>query len=34
MMQKNWKMFETLADGYSSESTWLELSNENQHDSV
>ena len=34
MMQKNWKMVETLANGYSSESTRRELSNEYQHDQV
>ena len=31
---KSWKMNETLAYGYSSESTPQELSNEYQHDSV
>ena len=34
MMQKNWKMTETLAYGYPSESTRQELSNEYQHDRV
>ena len=34
MMQKTWKMTETLAHGYSSESTQLELSNEYQHTRV
>ena len=34
MMQKNLKMIETLAHGYSSESTVRELSNEYQHDWV
>ena len=34
MMQKSEKMIETLANGYSSESTQRELSNEYQHDSV
>ena len=34
MMQKNMKMTETLAYGYSSESTQRELSNEYQHDQV
>ena len=34
MMQKTWKMTETLANGYSSESTRRELSNEYQHDRV
>ena len=32
--KKPWKMTETLARGYSSESTHWELSNENQHDRV
>ena len=32
MMQKNWKLSETLAHGYSSESSQWELSNEYQHD--
>ena len=32
MMQKSWKMTETLAPGYSSDSTHWELSNECQHD--
>ena len=32
IMQKGWKMTETLANGYSSESTQRELSNEYQHD--
>ena len=34
MMQKTRKMIETLAYGYSSESTRQELSNEYQHDRV
>ena len=34
MMQKTLKMTETLANGYSSESTQQELSNEYQHDRV
>ena len=34
MMQKTWKITETLANGYSSESTRRELSNEYQHDRV
>ena len=34
MMQKSWKMTETLALGYSSESARWELSNEYQHDMV
>ena len=34
MMQKTWKMTETLANGYSYESTQWELSNEYQHDRV
>ena len=33
-MQKSWKMTETLANGYSFESTHQELSNEYQHDRV
>ena len=33
-MQKNLKMIETLAYGYSSKSTPKELSNEYQHDKV
>ena len=33
-MQKTWKMTEILANGYSSESTLRELSNEYQHDRV
>ena len=33
-MQKAWKMTETLAHGYSSESAQSELSNEYQHDRV
>ena len=33
-MQKNWKMTETMANGYSSESTQREFSNEYQHDRV
>ena len=32
--KKSWKMAETLANGYSSESTWRELSNEYQEDRV
>ena len=32
MMQKTWKITKTLANGYSSESTRQELSNEYQHD--
>ena len=34
IMQKSWKMIETLAHGYSSESTQQELSNEQLHDRV
>ena len=34
MMQKTWKINETLAYGYSSESARWELSNEYQHDRV
>ena len=34
MMQKTWKITETLANGYSSESAPRELSNEYQHDRV
>ena len=34
MMQNSWKMTETLAYGYSSESTPWELSNEYQHGRV
>ena len=34
MMQKNWKMTETLARGCLSGSTQFELSNEYQHDKV
>ena len=34
IMQKTWKMTETLAYEYSSESTQWELSNEYQHDRV
>ena len=34
MMQRTWKMTETLANGYLSESTPRELSNEYQHDRV
>ena len=34
MMQKTWKMILTRANGYSSESTQRELSNEYQHDRV
>ena len=33
-MEKDWNMTETLANGYSSESTQWELSNEYQHDRV
>ena len=33
-MQKSWKMIETLANGYSSESAQQELSNEYQDDRV
>ena len=33
-MQNTWKITETLANGYSSESTRRELSNEYQHDSA
>ena len=33
-MQKNWKITETLAHGYSSESAHSELSNKYQHDKV
>ena len=33
-MQKTWKMTETLTNGYSSENTKRELSNEYQHDRV
>ena len=33
-MHKSWKMTETLANGYSSESTRREQSNEYQHDRV
>ena len=33
-MQKSWKMTETLAHGYSSESTLRELYNEYQYDKV
>ena len=33
-MQKTWEMTETLANGYSYESTQRELSNEYQHDRV
>ena len=33
-MQKNWKMTEILAYGYSSESTQWEISNEYQHGMV
>ena len=32
--QKSWKMTETMANGYSYESTQKELSNEYQHDKV
>ena len=32
MTQKSWKMTETMAYGYSSESSQWELSNEYQHD--
>ena len=34
MKQKTWKITETLAYGYSSESTQWELSNEYQHGRV
>ena len=34
LCKKTWKMTETLAHGYSSESTQQELSNEYQHDRV
>ena len=34
MMQNTWEMAETLAYGYSSESTQWELSNEYQHGRV
>ena len=34
MMQKTWKNTGTLANGYSSESTQEELSNDYQHDRV
>ena len=34
MVQKNWKMAETLAHGYSSERTQQALSNQYQHDRV
>ena len=34
MMQKTWKMTETLAYEYSDDSTQWELSNEYQHDRV
>ena len=34
MMQKNFKMTETLANGYSYESAQRELSNQYQHDRV
>ena len=34
MMQRTWKMTETLAYGYSSESAQLELSDEYQHVTV
>ena len=34
MMQKSIKITETLADGYSSDSTQQELCNEYQHDRV
>ena len=34
MIQESWKMTETLAHGYSSESTQQELSNEYQHNRV
>ena len=33
-MQKSWKMTETLANGYTSESTQWKLSNKYQHDRV
>ena len=34
IMRKSWEMAQTLANGYSSESTRRELSNEYQHDRV
>ena len=34
MIQKTWKITETLANGYSPEGTQRELSNEYQHDRV
>ena len=34
MTQKSWKIIETWANGYSSESTQQELSKEYQHDRV
>ena len=34
IMQKTWKITETLANGYSSKSTQWGLSNEYQHDRV
>ena len=34
MMQKIWKMIETLGNGYSSDSTQWELSNEYQYNRV
>ena len=34
MMQKTWKITETLVNGYSYESTQCELSNEYKHDMV
>ena len=34
MIKKTWEITETLAYGYSSESTQRELSNEYQHDRV
>ena len=34
MKQNIWKLIETLADGYSSESNQQELSNEYKHDKV
>ena len=34
IMHKTWEMTETLANGYSYESTHQELSNEYQHDRV
>ena len=34
MQKKYYKLTETLVHGYSSESAWLKLSNEYQHDRV